>query len=529
MRKVINIIGLSCLVLIIVVNIFISGNKTIITSYKDYRESNNNLVLNKILSDNELKEEIPHMFNYTSNGYYNENDIDSNYITEGLYSREDEDGISYYYRGNIDNNNLQFSSYAEDYYVYTYESSTFQSLESCQQVYPDCNANNKKYLAMSGDKMYWKIIRVNGDGSLRLIYNGLDSSSESFYDKSLAFIGYIPYNLNHDDPKYTGYTYNRDTNETDSFIKKEVDTWYNNAIGNNPLYDNMVIEARFCNDSSGYNYDGNSFFAGYDRLGQIDTNFAKDNSPTLICPDTTENYGGSYRLKAGLMTADELVLAGYNMRIVGKNYLDIINNTTASSQNFNFWTMTPAYFDNPVNYYASGAWIFFTVRNLISSDNSLTPSTGLRPVINVSTENMILIGDGTEDNPYTLENINSYKENTTEKNNGYKEKITIKKGNKLDINKVFDKEIDLNDKITWISYDESIARIENGKILGLEEGTTTITGIDEDGTTYEIETTIIDEFLSINDIYIILGVVLIIIVITIYLCYKNKSKKINKK
>ena len=27
-------------------------------------------------------------------------------------------------------------------------------------------------LASAGDKMYWKIVRVNGDGSLRLIYNG---------------------------------------------------------------------------------------------------------------------------------------------------------------------------------------------------------------------------------------------------------------------------------------------------------------------------------------------------------------------
>ena len=43
---------------------------------------------------------------------------DPNYITEGLYSNIDEDGTTYYYRGNIKNNNLQFGTYEEDYYIY---------------------------------------------------------------------------------------------------------------------------------------------------------------------------------------------------------------------------------------------------------------------------------------------------------------------------------------------------------------------------------------------------------------------------
>ena len=51
--------------------------------------------------------------------------------------------------------------------------------------------------------------------------------------------------------KYTGYTYDRDTNETDSFIKKEVDTWYENALGDT-IYDSNVTGGRFCSDSSGY-------------------------------------------------------------------------------------------------------------------------------------------------------------------------------------------------------------------------------------------------------------------------------------
>ena len=85
---------------------------------KTYREGNTNFVLNKILSDNELKQEIPHMFNYASNGNYYDGTNDPNFVTEGLYSNVDEDGTTYYYRGNVKNNNLQFGAYDEDYYVY---------------------------------------------------------------------------------------------------------------------------------------------------------------------------------------------------------------------------------------------------------------------------------------------------------------------------------------------------------------------------------------------------------------------------
>ena len=78
---------------------------------------------------------------------------------------EDEDGTSYYFRGNVDNNNVQFGEYQSDYYVYNYSSKYFQSLESCQEYNSSCSESNRVKLASAGDKMYWKIIRVNGDGS----------------------------------------------------------------------------------------------------------------------------------------------------------------------------------------------------------------------------------------------------------------------------------------------------------------------------------------------------------------------------
>ena len=235
--------------------------------------------------------------------------------------------------------------------------------------------------------MYWKIVRINGDGSIRLIYNETSANDSSFT------IGSTPYNLNDDDPKYTGYTYD---NGTDSFVKREIDTWYNNTLGKNSAYDSMVILGRFCSDSSGYNYDGDGSFASYDRLVQASSDFAKDNAPTFACPSTSESYGGSYRLKAGLITADELVYAGESYSVEGNSYLN------SGQDGPPYWTMTPnsgtPYWTRGEGY-SSSNYIMVT----FLSFNGISHFYNLRPVINIKTDGMTLIGDGTMENPYTLQ------------------------------------------------------------------------------------------------------------------------------
>ena len=96
---------------------------------------------------------------------------------------------------------------------------------------------------------------MNGDGSLRLIYNGTSASPSNSELTSSYAVGRVPYNLNSDGPKYSGYTYD---NGVDSFIKREVDTWYQNTLGKSN-YDRMVTSGRFCSDSSGYQ-DGKCFW-----------------------------------------------------------------------------------------------------------------------------------------------------------------------------------------------------------------------------------------------------------------------------
>ena len=354
------------------------------------------LTTREILEDNELQEETTNMFNYASNGMYisgvsEEGDpqysTDESQKTTGLYSMEDEDGISYYYRGNVDNNNVQFGQYDSDYYVYNYNNRYFQSLASCQEYNSSCSESNRVKLASAGDKMYWKIVRVNGDGSLRLIYNGTSTNPTNSDLAHSYLIGQVPYNLESNDPKYTGYTYD---NGTDSFIKKEVDTWYANTLGNSS-YDSKVSSGRFCSDSSGYREEtmmGGNVFASYDRLGQASNNFVEPNSPTLKCPTTNETYGGSYRLKSGLITADEMVLAGESLAVVGNSYL----NSGVSYRSY--WIMTPGSFGN-------GYAIIWIMGDRLSSI-VVDVNGAVRPVINVTTENGFTSGDGTSEKPYLL-------------------------------------------------------------------------------------------------------------------------------
>ena len=363
------------------------------------------LTTREILEDNTLQEEKENMFDYASNGNYISSFTEEgpqygnepSQVTTGLYSMEDEDGTSYYFRGAVENNNVQFGEYESDYYVYQFGGSYYQSESSCQE-----NGNRTctpVKLASAGDKMYWKIIRINGDGSIRLIYNGTNPNNPTSTDLvNSSFIGRAPYNLSLDDPKYTGYTYD---NGTDSFIKREVDTWYSNTLGSSS-YDAYVTTGRFCSDSSGYqeasNYGLSTIISpsgsyAFASIGERLANFARGeaavaNEPTLICPVTSESYGGSYRLKAALITADELVLAGESYAVEGDSYLNVGTN------GYRYWSMTPAAF--VVDF--TSVWFENDVLNGIIGNSH----NAVRPVINVTTNNGFASGSGSVSDPYVI-------------------------------------------------------------------------------------------------------------------------------
>ena len=83
---------------------------------------------------------------------------------EGLFMAEDDEGESYYYRGAVKNNYVSFAGFI------------------------------------------WRIIRRNGDGSIRMIYSGKSTSDTG----DAVTIGNSQFNSKFWDPTYVGYKYNED-------------------------------------------------------------------------------------------------------------------------------------------------------------------------------------------------------------------------------------------------------------------------------------------------------------------------------
>ena len=134
------------------------------------------------------------------------------------------------------------------------------------------------------------------------------------------------------------------------------------------------------------------FFYLHTRLYTV--NSSKTNAPTLKCPSTNESYGGAYRLKAELITADELVLGGGSYQVEGDSYL------VSGLTDYFFYSMTPSMRD-PIPL-ASDFYIKVWSEDGYTEVVDVTNVDTIRPVINVSISGDFTSGDGTATNPYVL-------------------------------------------------------------------------------------------------------------------------------
>ena len=136
-------------------------------------------------------------------------------VTEGestnsyLCKAKDAYGDSYYYRGNVTNNYVKFGEWqVRKYFGYYSDISNdfmiYNSLEECQNA---SSYNKKCAVGIDiGTPMYWRIIRMNGDGSIRVIYDGtsVHENGESSADRQ---IGTSAFNSSYNDNAYVGYMY----------------------------------------------------------------------------------------------------------------------------------------------------------------------------------------------------------------------------------------------------------------------------------------------------------------------------------
>ncbi len=292
-----------------------------------------------------------------------------------LCSATDDYGTSYYYRGNVTNNYVKFAGF------------------------------------------YWRIIRINGDGSIRMIYAGdasvLDALDETTkqtvmangYDDSSTYytrIGESAFNSSYNDNAYVGYMYGTAGSSTyeethaninNSTIKTFIDSWYESNIKGTE-YESYLSDTLFCNDRS---------ISSTTPSGYLNTGIGKDktayapltNYPRLTCTQQNDRFtvndttlgNGALTYPIGLITEDEASLAGgYN------------------SDNYGFYLYTGYYYFalSPDKYDGIYAYVY-----LIYSEGRLdytsfaSGSRGVRPVLNLST-GVLKKGTGMWNDPYMV-------------------------------------------------------------------------------------------------------------------------------
>ena len=230
---------------------------------------------------------------------------------------------TYYFRGNVENNYVSFAGFT------------------------------------------WRIVRINEDGTIRIIMqDGINSNTEYKFNSN-----------------YNNYTYMYYTN---SQAKTTLDTWYQTNIGSKAnLAKNVASGAYYCEQAKAKYSD--SYTSGSATM----TTYNKY-TPDFKC-SRDGNGKGLVNASVGLLTYDEVVYAG------GYPYSNNDNYYLYNSAIY-WWTMSSAGFTGV------GSTLWF-VNNTGSIDNYYGNGTNvtLRPVLNLKLNTKISEGNGTKDNPFVVE------------------------------------------------------------------------------------------------------------------------------
>ena len=294
-----------------------------------------------------------------------------------LASAEDDYGTSYYFRGAVTNNYVEFAN-------------------KC-----------------------WRIVRVGGDGSVKLILhndniagvaNPCDAANNS---TSAAFARYSgetyksAFNTNYNDNAYVGFKYGTPgsntyeathANTNKSTILENLETWYKNNL---TTYEKVIADTIWCNDKTnvtdttydpwgwtpnGYGYGTNVTYYGATQRLVSTSNSAGGTGPSLKCTGELSKINS----KVGLITADELAFAGYAFRLQ--------NSTTYLQENAadDWWSLSPGDFNGS----HAVVWDVNGSNGRFGSD-TVEDTYGLRPSISLkSTTNVT--GEGTSSSPFVV-------------------------------------------------------------------------------------------------------------------------------
>ena len=252
--------------------------------------------------------------------------------------------------------------------------------------------------------IYWRIIRTNTDGSIKLLYAGTSPDTDKSY------VGISAFNTMSNDPMYVGYKYgttgsleNNRLNTNDSTIKTYVDNWYKNNLTAYTKY--LSKDAVYCNDrnlASGQTYSTTSRFdyAPYERI-------FTNKQPTYNCTNMSDafsvnNTSAKLDYPVGLMTIDELSYAGgqaWTKLTAPYAWYYTNANGESSYGSAPFWAFSPSCTGSP-----SRVWGVSGSGRPGDLDISfdMVYSIALRPSVSLSSCNLISRGNGSPENPYLV-------------------------------------------------------------------------------------------------------------------------------
>ena len=248
---------------------------------------------------------------------------------------------------------------------------------------------------------YWRIIRINEDGTLRLIYQG-DVSSGPVEEGETTQIQTSAFNSTYNNNMYVGYMYQSNQVHgltSSSTIKGILDTWYQNNLTS--VADKIDGNAGFCGDrqpsTDRYSSNGSggtgttvTYYGAFIRL-------VNSKKPTCECTNDSDLYttsGSEQGNKAltypiGLISLDEAWYAG--------GYTS--NNTSYylyTGQDY--WAMSPCSFNATGSY----AYVFRVGSNGYLTGSTVDYTFGVRPVVNLKADTQFSAGDGTSETPFVV-------------------------------------------------------------------------------------------------------------------------------
>ena len=208
----------------------------------------------------------------------------------------------------------------------------------------------------------WRIVRVNEDGTIRIVMqDGINSNAK------------IEFNSN-----YNNYTYMYYTN---SQVKSTLESWYQTNIGSKSDLASKVASGNYYCEQAKAKY-GDGATSGSATM----TTYASY-APDFKCSSDGNNKG-VVNASVGLLSYDEVVYAG--------GYYGKSNNSYYLYNNTYFWTMSPAGFSGS---YAT-VWFVYTAGSI--NFHYVRNAYVVRPVI-ILTADTLATGSGTSSDPFVIE------------------------------------------------------------------------------------------------------------------------------